>query len=148
VSCCFFLFRSRLVGLNGESRYTSQALVKKGNRRGEYLLREAEAWWSSSPALLERYPSAALARLWQLLLLTQFHDVLPGSSVAPVYRDAEQHLRQVADEASALLQQALALIEENERAAQSGGAGCSVCLFVCFVCFVCFFPFFFGSFLT
>lgn len=94
-------------------RYTSQAKTKKGNRQCEFLLRETELWWCSSPALLRRYPATALLRLWQLVLLTQFHDVLPGSSIGAVYRDAEAHLAQVLSEGRALLDQALLLLQEE-----------------------------------
>nr|MBA2474830.1 alpha-mannosidase [Actinomycetota bacterium] len=41
------------------------------------------------------YPRAELDRLWQLLLLNQFHDILPGSSIGLVYEDAERDLAAV-----------------------------------------------------
>ena len=70
--------------------YTSQAAVKRGNRRCEQLLHDAE--------FLARcrggdYPRAELDRLWKLLLLQQFHDILPGSSIGLVYEDARARLR-------------------------------------------------------
>ena len=58
------------------------------NRKCEFLLREVE--FLSSVALFTgadknfQYPSVELARLWKLLLLNQFHDVLPGSSITLV----------------------------------------------------------------
>jgi alpha-mannosidase len=71
--------------------YTTQAATKKGNRLGEQRLREAELW---SAAVCARsgdwstYPTAALQRAWELLLLNQFHDIIPGSSINWVYEDA------------------------------------------------------------
>ncbi len=87
------------------NRYTSQAKTKKGNRQSEFLLREVELWWCSSFALLGKYPAESLLKLWQLVLLTQFHDVLPGSSIGLVYKDAEGHLAHVLEQGRALLDQ-------------------------------------------
>lgn len=77
--------------------YTSQARTKRGNRRSEHLLREAELW--ATAATLHRgseYPYDELERLWQIVLLQQFHDILPGSSIAWVHRDAERNYAEVA----------------------------------------------------
>ncbi|MEO8220041.1 MAG: glycoside hydrolase family 38 C-terminal domain-containing protein [Specibacter sp.] len=79
--------------------YTSQALTKQGNRRNEHLLREAELWSTTAAArgLLE-YPYEELDRIWKLVLLHQFHDILPGSSIAWVHREAaERHGEMSAD---------------------------------------------------
>jgi alpha-mannosidase len=65
--------------------YTSQALVKRGNRRSEQGLHDAEFL---AVARGGDYPRAELDRLWKLLLLQQFHDILPGSSITLVYEDA------------------------------------------------------------
>ena len=69
--------------------YTSQAAIKQGNRRSEHLLREAELWSATAAVrgLLD-YPSEELERLWKTVLLHQFHDILPGSSIAWVHREA------------------------------------------------------------
>jgi alpha-mannosidase len=47
---------------------------------------------------------AELDRLWKLVLLNQFHDVLPGSSIGWVYKDAEAHYAEVARAGEALRQ--------------------------------------------
>ena len=65
--------------------YTSQAFVKRGNRRCEQGLHDAELL---AVARGGEYPRAELERLWKLLLLQQFHDILPGSSIGLVYEDA------------------------------------------------------------
>jgi alpha-mannosidase len=78
--------------------YTSQARTKAGNRRGEVALHDAEFL----SALRNDYPRAELDRLWKLLLLNQFHDVLPGSSIREVYDDAERQLAEVQAAANAL----------------------------------------------
>jgi alpha-mannosidase len=66
--------------------YTSQAFVKRGNRVCEQLLHEVELLG----AVRGDYPRAELDRLWKLLLLQQFHDILPGSSIGLVYDDARR----------------------------------------------------------
>jgi len=88
--------------------YTTQARNKKGNRKSEVLLREAEffdvlagrAAYQIHPGIVEdhraqydviaRHSTSAsgyLDRAWKLLLLDQFHDIIPGTSIARVYQD-------------------------------------------------------------
>ncbi|MEV3855469.1 glycoside hydrolase family 38 C-terminal domain-containing protein [Streptomyces sp. NPDC050095] len=70
--------------------YTTQAKTKQGNRRCEHALREAELWCTTA-ALRDpsyAYPYNALDRIWKTVLLHQFHDILPGSSIAWVHREA------------------------------------------------------------
>lgn len=63
---------------------TSIAAIKRGNRLAELALRDAEIL-STIAALQGRpYPAAALRQAWQELLLNQFHDILPGSSIPEV----------------------------------------------------------------
>jgi alpha-mannosidase len=79
--------------------YTSQANTKLGNRRCEHLLREAELWAATAAVRLRLpYPAAQLKRLWRLVLLQQFHDILPGSSIAWVHQDAERNYDAIAAE--------------------------------------------------
>jgi alpha-mannosidase len=72
---------------------TTQGKVKKLNRAAEHRLLEAEAF--ATIAVLQGdapYPAGDLERLWKALLLNQFHDILPGSSVSEVYEDANHQL--------------------------------------------------------
>jgi alpha-mannosidase len=66
--------------------FTSQASVKLGNRKGELALAAAELWSTVRPDGAS-WPSDDLDRAWKLLLVNQFHDILPGSSIHWVYRD-------------------------------------------------------------
>ena len=84
---------------------TSQAWIKKANRQCEMLIREAEIW--SAHLDLAQYPAAALERNWRVLLLNQFHDVLPGTSINTVYQEARQQYRQMAAELKELIQSAV-----------------------------------------
>jgi alpha-mannosidase len=79
--------------------YTSQAFVKRMNRRCEEALHDAELLACARGG---EYPRAKLERLWKLLLLQQFHDILPGSSIGLVYEDARRDFDEVAAGAEAL----------------------------------------------
>jgi alpha-mannosidase len=70
--------------------YTSQRWIKRANRRGERLLRQVEmlAVIAPMPRAEERALLAELDGLWKTVLLHQFHDILPGSSIKAVYDDA------------------------------------------------------------
>jgi alpha-mannosidase len=83
--------------------FTSQAAVKLGNRRGELALAAAELWSAVRPCG-GPWPADELDRVWKLLLVNQFHDILPGSSIHWVYEEtAADHaeVRSVADRLSA-----------------------------------------------
>jgi alpha-mannosidase len=94
---------------------TSQHRTKQGNRRGEQLLIEAELWATTATtrAGLE-YPYDELDALWKTLLLHQFHDILPGTSIAWVHREA-------VDSYAALAKSAEAIIERSLDALAGGG---------------------------
>jgi alpha-mannosidase len=68
--------------------YTTQAANKKGNRYSEFLLRDAELLSCFSPGFPADYPAVELEAAWKLVLLNQFHDIIPGSSVHEVYEDS------------------------------------------------------------
>ena len=91
--------------------YTSQANTKRGNRRSEHLLREAELWCTTAAVRAGApYPAAELKRLWRLVLLQQFHDILPGSSIAWVHQDAERNYAAVARQLEAIIADAAAAL--------------------------------------
>lgn len=87
---------------------TSQARTKRGNRRNEHLLREAELWaTTASVSAGVPYPHEELESLWRTVLLLQFHDILPGSSIAWVHRDAERSHADVTQRLTALIDKSL-----------------------------------------
>ncbi|GAA1731926.1 glycoside hydrolase family 38 C-terminal domain-containing protein [Isoptericola hypogeus] len=91
--------------------YTSQARTKRGNRRSEHLLREAELWAATAAVRVgAEYPAKDLERIWHTVLLQQFHDILPGSSIAWVHREAERNYAAVAAELEAIVADALAAL--------------------------------------
>ncbi len=85
---------------------TSQSATKVGNRRCERLLREAELWWvaaGGAPAEV----AAEIDHLWKEVLLQQFHDIIPGSSIAWVAADAEAAHARVASRLEAIVTAAM-----------------------------------------
>ena len=72
--------------------YTSQAYNKRANRMMENLLRTAEmiSTFAGTPTRQSTYPRNEIANSWKIVLRNQFHDILPGSSIAEVYEDARQ----------------------------------------------------------
>lgn len=85
---------------------TTHADVKVGNRRGEEALRAAELWCVA--AGLDHRPE--LDRAWRLLLLHQFHDILPGSSIGWVYEDTRRDHATVAAAAEKVAAEARAVV--------------------------------------
>src|SRR5829696_8906082 len=74
---------------------TSHGEVKAFNRAGEHRLLEAEAFASIATLHGAPYPREVLEDTWKTLLLNQFHDILPGSSIWEVYEDAHRQLGEV-----------------------------------------------------
>ncbi|MDX2230976.1 MAG: alpha-mannosidase [Leptolyngbyaceae cyanobacterium bins.349] len=71
--------------------YTTHADQKQHNRSAEEALYEAELWSAlAAIATGTPYPKAELERLWKDVLLNQFHDILPGSSITPVFDEANE----------------------------------------------------------
>ena len=75
--------------------FTSQARTKVGNRRCEEALRAAELWCATAG---DDSHAERLDALWKRVLTQQFHDILPGSSIAWVHEDAEREHAEVLSE--------------------------------------------------
>ncbi|WP_236795073.1 glycoside hydrolase family 38 C-terminal domain-containing protein [Amycolatopsis sp. GM8] len=94
--------------------YTSQARTKRGNRRSEHLLREAELWSATAATRgLIEYPYEQLDAIWRTVLLQQFHDILPGSAIAWVHDEAEENYRRIGDELEGLIAAAQSALAGN-----------------------------------
>ena len=81
--------------------YTSQAWIKRANRKSEVLLHDAELAISGVEIMLGKPVSdedrGSLEAAWKSLLFNQFHDVLPGSSIKEVYADARDDFEEITD---------------------------------------------------
>lgn len=93
--------------------YTSIAKNKKKNRQSEFLLQSIEKIY----AILNRqkYPKNTLETLWKKVLLNQFHDILPGSSIEEVYEDSDRDYAEVFNLGENLIAEALTddIVEEH-----------------------------------
>ena len=114
--------------------YTTQAKNKLGNRKSEFLLRDAE-FFDGITYLLQRNRKqtaadpkravydvtglgesgatthrAALDRAWKLVLLNQFHDIIPGSSIHWVYQDSTRDYETVRQLGESVRDSALATL--------------------------------------
>lgn len=77
--------------------FTSQARTKRFNRKTETLLHSAEALSALAHWLGAPYPQDALNAAWEIVLLHQFHDILPGSSIREVYEEVEARYERAED---------------------------------------------------
>ncbi len=103
---------------------TTQAHVKLGNRRSEDLLREAEMW--AVAGLRDEYPSDEIERAWRLVLLHQFHDMLPGSSIHWVHEDSAADYALVRGICEDVISRAAAAIASRVGAGGASGGGGAV----------------------
>ena len=95
--------------------YSAQADIKKNNRRSELMLREMEMWACAASLRGWDYPIEQADGLWKTLLLHQFHDILPGSSIARVYAEANAAHEKLQAEAEGITADAAAaLVEKKE----------------------------------
>jgi alpha-mannosidase len=110
--------------------YTTHARIKQANAECEELLRQAEILTFAGPTRLprkqERAAKAELDRAWELLLLNQFHDILPGSSITWVYEDAAKDYAQVRSIAQRLIDEGMT---RWAAACDGGGRKRPVCVF-------------------
>ena len=95
--------------------YTTQAEMKRLNRRAESLLHDLEfldvaARQAGAPGV----DRETLRRMWKLVLVNQFHDILPGTSIGEVYARGREELGRVCRDAAAMV---------NETAAAWAGGG-------------------------
>ena len=84
--------------------YTSQGRMKWFNRKLERVLHDLEVLWTQISFLRDNhYPYESLRRLWKVLLVHQFHDILPGSAIGPVYEEAQVAYHSALEEANRLI---------------------------------------------
>ncbi|MBS3818218.1 alpha-mannosidase [bacterium] len=102
--------------------YTTQAETKKFNRKLEVLLSNAEKLSSLTSLYGEDYPQKNLEKAWKKVLMNQFHDILPGSSIHSVYKDAKESYLQAQKLAqNELSQKLLQLSQKIQTSTQTKG---------------------------
>lgn len=95
--------------------YTTQTKIKLWNRRTEEALRATE--FICSMVGLDKYPAEKMDELWKRLLINHFHDIIPGSSIARVYKEAVAELKMIVSECNDIIINAVSTaLTKNEEA--------------------------------
>ncbi|HEX3640729.1 MAG TPA: glycoside hydrolase family 38 C-terminal domain-containing protein, partial [Ktedonobacteraceae bacterium] len=103
-----------------QGTYTTQGRNKRFNRKMELALRELEFAATLAGALVgHTYPTQELDAIWKEILLYQFHDILPGSSITRVYDESLARYQQLFEQTQQLLSQAQAALIPQPDAAQN-----------------------------
>lgn len=94
--------------------YTSQANTKNNNRRGEALLMNAEKF-ASIANLIDgaEYPFDRIFDGWYILMLNHMHDILPGSGINKVYKDADRDYARLMETENGVMREAMGAIEKR-----------------------------------
>ncbi len=98
--------------------YTSMARNKRSNRKSELGLMDLELLSVMARDMVD-YPAGELEDMWKKVLLNQFHDILPGSSIHEVYEVTKKEYAWIAGELSRLK-------EERMRAIAGPGEGVTI----------------------
>ena len=77
---------------NHRGTFTSQAFIKENNRRGEFMMRNAEILNVFGG---KEYPAEKMEEAWKILLINQFHDILPGTSIHEAMENTREEYAQL-----------------------------------------------------
>jgi len=103
---------------------TTQSETKRGNRKAEVALLDAEKLASIGTLFGQPYPQADFDSSWKKVLFNQFHDILPGSGIGINYVDAARKYAEVQRFSNDTMHQIL-----NDLATQVQSGGVSVLVF-------------------
>jgi alpha-mannosidase len=96
---------------------TTQAINKRYNRKSEVLYQNIENAAVLEKAVtnsgFERYPSTGIDKGWEIILLNQFHDIIPGSSIKEVYEDSKAQYEQITQDGEYMLSSSLSRIAKG-----------------------------------
>ncbi|MBU5346299.1 alpha-mannosidase [Paenibacillus lautus] len=99
----FQTWRGELYLEKHQGTLTSQARSKRYNRKMEKALRELEFASVLAARLGRTYPSETLETIWKEVLLYQFHDILPGSSIKRVYDESLERYEKLLSQTEAMI---------------------------------------------
>lgn len=86
--------------------FTTKGLIKKLNRELEILLRDAEFLCTLASIEGFEYPHESLTECWKKLLINQFHDILPGTHIAPVTKAALEDYDEISKRVTGIINEA------------------------------------------
>lgn len=94
--------------------YTSIAKNKRNNRKSEFMYQKSEALSVADSLLLgKEYPQADINNAWKIILLNQFHDILPGSSIFEVYEYCDKQYAEIAETGNNIINEKTSDIAAN-----------------------------------
>ncbi|MDE6182497.1 MAG: alpha-mannosidase, partial [Eubacteriales bacterium] len=93
--------------------YTSMARNKRDNRKCENMYTAIEKMSSLAMLLGKEYPQKEINDSWEIVLLNQFHDIIPGSSIKEVYDVTEVEYKQLLDKADKMVTETKDCIVSN-----------------------------------
>ncbi len=102
--------------------YTTHARNKRNNRKAEALYREAEIWNRIAHLYGEQGDDvqADLRQGWKLILLNQFHDIIPGTAITETYETSASEYEQVFELGNECLEKSLRTIAAHVSARGDG----------------------------
>lgn len=86
-----------------QGTFTTQSKNKLYNRKIEFLLHNVEALAAQAIAKGYNYPKEQMDKIWKEFLLFQFHDIIPGSSIARVYVESVARYEEMVEELNAII---------------------------------------------
>ena len=94
--------------------YTSQARNKRANRKSEFLLHDAEFIAAYASIITDyQYPITEFIEAWRTICLNQFHDIIPGSSIGPVYEESQAQYAELTINITKLRDEALQSLSQT-----------------------------------
>jgi alpha-mannosidase len=90
--------------------YTSMARNKRSNRKSELMLMDLELLSVLASNKKISYPVRELEAMWKKLLINQFHDILPGTSIKEVYEVTKIEYEELEKKGEALISERLAAL--------------------------------------
>lgn len=100
--------------------YTSHVWLKALMRKTEFTLYNLEVLCTVASLFNHTYPKEKIKNLWKLVLFNQFHDILPGSSIPEVYKDAKSDFEKIENTINILQADAIASLVQQINIPQSG----------------------------
>ncbi|PHV69256.1 alpha-mannosidase [Sporanaerobium hydrogeniformans] len=90
--------------------FTTRGILKKYNRELEIFLRDVEMLSSIAALKGYEYPYEIIDKCWKKVLVNQFHDILPGTHIAPVEKDALGEYKEVLSDLTKVFEEVSAFL--------------------------------------
>lgn len=96
-----------------QGTFTTQSETKKGNRKAEVLMTDAEKFSTIATMYDGKYGNKDFESAWRNVMFNQFHDILPGSGIRENYIDAADRYKKVYEIGEYQLNSSFKQIEEQ-----------------------------------